>query len=90
MRNVRVVSALLGVLGQILLVLTPTPAGAIDADLAKKCRDMAIKAHPPPMVLGGKPYAQAERDFYKQCVANNGQMPNSTPPKAPAPADRGK
>jgi hypothetical protein len=30
---------------------------------------MAIKAHMP-----GKPYAQAERDFFRQCVAKNGQM----------------
>ena len=27
-----------------------SPAAAISADLAKKCRDMAIKAHPPATV----------------------------------------
>ena len=33
---------------------------------------MAIKAHP--RAMPGKPYAQAERDFFGQCVAKNGQI----------------
>ena len=43
------------------LVLSALPAVAISVDLAKKCREMAIKAHPRPH--GHMPYAQAERDF---------------------------
>jgi hypothetical protein len=66
-----------------------SPAVAISVELAKKCRDMAIKAHPPPSSLGGKAYAQAERSFFSECVSRNGQMPeagaqkrepNSNPP----------
>jgi murein L,D-transpeptidase YafK len=55
-----------------ILLLSASPTAAISVDLAKKCRDMAIKAHP--RAMPGKPYAQAERDFFRQCVAKNGQM----------------
>jgi hypothetical protein len=55
-----------------ILLLSPSPTAAISVDLAKKCRDMAIKAHP--LAMPGKPYAQAERDFFRQCVAKNGQI----------------
>ncbi len=55
-----------------ILLLSTSPTAAITVDLAKKCRDMAIKAHPRSMP--GKPYAQAERDFFRQCVAKNGQI----------------
>jgi murein L,D-transpeptidase YafK len=55
---------------QILLLFT-SPTAAISVDVAKKCRDMAIKAHP--RAMPGKPYAEAERDFFRQCVAK-GQL----------------
>jgi hypothetical protein len=69
-------------LGSLLLVLlviavcSAVPASAISVELAKKCRDMAVKAHPPPIRLGNKAYAQAERDFFAQCVAKNGHVDN--------------
>jgi len=62
------------------LVLSALPAVAISVDLAKKCREMAIKAHPRPH--GHKPYAQAERDFFGECVSKNGKMQDSGAPKA--------
>jgi hypothetical protein len=59
------------------IILYPvSPAAAISADLAKKCRDMAIKSHPPPIPPGGKAYAQAERNFFSECVSKNGEMPS--------------
>ena len=58
MRNTAIALSALFVTVQILLLST-SPTAAISVDLAKKCRDMAIKAHPPAMP--GKPYAQAER-----------------------------
>jgi hypothetical protein len=58
------------------LALAP-PAAAISADLAKKCRDMAIHAHPPPIPPGNKAYAQAEREFFSECISRNGQMPDN-------------
>ena len=63
------------------LLLSALPAVAISVDLAKKCREMAIKAHPRPH--GHKPYAQAERDFFSECVAKNGQMQDANPQKDP-------
>ncbi len=62
---------------QVIIFAAASPAAAISADLAKKCRDMAIKSHPPPIPPGNKAYAQAERDFFRECVSRNGQMPNN-------------
>jgi hypothetical protein len=64
----------------IIATCAATPAAAISAELANKCRDMAIKSHPPPFPLGNKAYAQAERDFFRTCVAKKGQMPDSDAP----------
>ena len=63
------------------------PASAITAELAKKCREMAIKAHPPEPPGGKTGTAQAERDFYRTCIANNGTAPTddtneNSPPAA--------
>lgn len=58
-------------------VIATSPAAAISADLAKKCRDMAIYAHPPPIPPGNKAYAQAEREFFSECISRNGQMPDN-------------
>jgi curli biogenesis system outer membrane secretion channel CsgG len=60
----------------VITACTAVPASAISLELAKKCRDMAVKAHPPPIRLGNKPYAQAERDFFALCVAHNGNVEN--------------
>jgi hypothetical protein len=60
-----------------------SPAAALSADLAKKCRDMAIKSHPPPIPPGGKAYAEAERAFFSECVSKNGDM-TVEPPKNPS------
>ena len=61
----------------IIIICAASPAVAISAELANKCRDMAIKSHPPPFPLGNKAYAQAERDFFRTCVAKKGQMPDA-------------
>ena len=59
------------------ILATASPAAAISADLAKKCRNMAIRAHPPPIPPGNKAYAQAEIEFFRQCVSRNGQVPDN-------------
>jgi hypothetical protein len=64
----------IAVLAQIAVLSSALPAAALSADLAKKCRDMAIKSHPPPTPPGNKAYAQAEREFFRDCIAKNGQM----------------
>jgi hypothetical protein len=50
-----------------------SPAGAITAELAKKCRDMAVRA-PPPQPAGTNPYAAAERSYFRECVSKGGNM----------------
>jgi hypothetical protein len=47
-------------------------AGPISAELAKKCRALAIKAHPN---KAGRAYAQAQRDYFQDCIAKGGNMP---------------
>ncbi|HKD28327.1 MAG TPA: hypothetical protein VKC66_20790 [Xanthobacteraceae bacterium] len=49
-------------------------AHAISADLAKKCRELAIKLHPPVLAGSSKGTAQAERDYFRQCVAKGGNV----------------
>jgi hypothetical protein len=81
MGNILIGLATLAVTVQILFS-SASPADAVSADLAKKCRQMAVKAHPPE-VAGTKPYAQAERTFFRECVSKNGQMQNGSAPDAP-------
>jgi hypothetical protein len=64
------------------IIVCASSAAAISAGLANKCRDMAIKSHPPPFPLGNKAYAQAERDFFRSCVAKKGQMSDSDAPNS--------
>ena len=66
---------------QLMIIGAASRADALTAELAKKCRDMAIKSHPPPIPPGNRAYAQAERDFFRECVARNGQMPDSGAPQ---------
>jgi hypothetical protein len=50
-----------------------TSARALTAELAKRCREMAIKAYPP--VVAGSRFgtAQKERDYFQSCVAQGGR-----------------
>lgn len=60
------------------------PAWAISADLAKKCRALAIKAHPYKIPgVKGPGTAQAERVFFADCVAKGGNVP--VPPSDAGP-----
>ena len=56
------------------LITAQAPASALTAELAKKCRALAIKAHPP--VLPGKRTGseQAQRDYFRDCVAKEGNV----------------
>jgi hypothetical protein len=71
-------------MAQAIVVSAATPAAALTAELANKCRAMAIKAHPPPFPLGNKAYAQAQRDYFRECVSKNGEMPSGSPAKPSA------
>jgi hypothetical protein len=45
----------------------------VSAELAKKCREMAVKAHPT-QLAGTSPYAAAQREYFRQCIAKGGNM----------------
>jgi hypothetical protein len=58
------------------------PASALDAALARKCREMAIAAHPTQPAGSSSGHAAAQREYFNKCVANEGKMD--------APADAGQ
>jgi len=72
---------LIGILTMILPI--NAPASALSADLANKCRAIAIKAHPPTRVGAKAGSAGAQRDLFRSCLANSGGAPdNDTKPGA--------
>jgi hypothetical protein len=86
MRNILTGFIVAVLLTQVLVISTASPAVAITADLAKKCREMAIKAHPPTQA-GSTPYAAAERDYFRECISKNGNMPDNKAEKSSLPGD---
>jgi hypothetical protein len=78
-----------GVLAMLVALLLPAPAvlaetappdrskaaGPISAELAKKCRELSIKTHPT-RPAGSRAYAQAQRDYFQDCIAKGGNMPD--------------
>lgn len=83
MRRQLIILALAAAALQILL-LSVSPSFAITAELAKKCRALAIAAHPT-QLAGASAYAAAQRDFFNQCVAKNGDMGSGSPANSSAP-----
>lgn len=65
-------------LGILCLLMGGHPASAITADLAKKCRKLALEAHPPAKVGSKKGNSALVRQFYRACVANGGSPPNES------------
>ena len=49
-------------------------AAPITAELAKTCRELAIKAHPTEVAGSKAASAQAQREYFKECVAKRGNM----------------
>lgn len=54
----------------------PKAAPAISADLAKKCRAMAIKAHPTRPAGAKSGHEQAQRRYFQDCIAKGGDVQN--------------
>ena len=75
-----------GVLVAAILAGSAAPSAfAISAELAKQCRAMAIKAHPTKLAGSAKGSAQAQREFFDNCVAKGGNVDTSSAP-GPAPS----
>jgi hypothetical protein len=72
--------------------LLPNSASAITAEVAKKCNVLLEKEFPPrepgnPAAGSSKGSAQDQRNYFKKCVDNSGNM-DSAP--APTPAQNAK
>ncbi|MFZ0847489.1 MAG: hypothetical protein WAM62_17015 [Pseudolabrys sp.] len=68
------------------LVLSPSPASAITAELAKKCLALAGKVHPMAAIGAKVGTAAAHTEYYRACVANNGAVPDNDKQQTAAPA----
>ena len=68
--------------------LFPGTASALDPALAKICREKAIEAHPTKPAGSSSGHAKAQREYYNQCIANEGKMdPEPQPDSANKPGN---
>lgn len=97
-RSVKMFAAL-GISFATFLYATEKPVGAITLQLAEKCRALALNAHPYKLPgVPGPGTAAAQRDYFNDCVARGGNMPNepsgggqsgtNQPPAAPPPTNQ--
>ena len=56
------------------LICAGQPASAVTAELAKKCREMAFKAHPPVAIGSKTSNAKGQQEYFRTCLAKNGKM----------------
>ena len=71
----RPISAMIWLIGFLaMLASSVDPAFALSAELATKCRAMAIKAHPPVLAGSKRGSAKAELDYYRMCVKKDGKV----------------
>ena len=69
----------------IVTLSAPVPASAITVDLAKKCRALAIKTHPPTRIGVKTGSARAQSEYYRACITNNSSMPDTNTQQTTAP-----
>jgi hypothetical protein len=60
------------------------PASAITAEVAKKCRELAILQAHPPQPAGTIPYGEAERSYFRGCVNSSRSLESEPPPSKDA------
>jgi hypothetical protein len=87
-------AAILRTLGALTLIIacalpaSMKPAPALTAELAKKCRSLALKSQPYRRAGTAQGTAQAQRDYYRECIAKEGKMEGADqqpPPDTTAP-----
>jgi hypothetical protein len=84
------VTVVLGMAVAVTACLQTQPAMAISVELAKMCRNMAIKAHPYTLPGFKSGNAEVERSYFKDCVAKGGNMSADHPPSDPKRTEPGK
>jgi hypothetical protein len=83
MNSLRRKRSLIGASAVLAFTLLPTVASSITAELAKKCRAMAITAYPTVLAGNRKGSAENQREFFQRCVDRNGDI--AIPAAVPAP-----
>ncbi|MGP0058180.1 MAG: hypothetical protein ACLPID_02670 [Beijerinckiaceae bacterium] len=58
----------------VLALAGASPSVSVTAELAKKCRAMAIKAHPTQPAGTKSTFAEEQRTYFRECVAKDGKM----------------
>ena len=66
---------------QVMAIKAMSAAAPPSPELAKKCRQMAIKAHPTVAAGTMKGSAQAQREYFQACIAQGGNVGEDTPRK---------
>src|ERR1700722_5412538 len=90
MRDSLKVIVVLGMLAAVSACLQTRPAMAISVEVAKKCRDMAIRAHPYTLPGFKSGNAEVERSYFKDCVAKGGNMSAEHQTSDPSPTEPSK
>jgi hypothetical protein len=80
----------LGLLGSAVTLPASAPAFAISAELANKCRALAIKAYPRKLAGNKSGTATAERKYFQDCVAKGGGVPENNTSNTPVPSPAAK
>lgn len=78
------VICVVGLLGSAVTLSASPPAFAISAELANKCRALAIKAYPRKLAGKKSGTATAERKYFRDCVAKGGAVPENNTSDTPA------
>ena len=75
--------------GALLLSFAAHAAPAPTAEVAKKCREMMIKAYPPVRPGSKTGNAQQQREYFQTCIAQKGKMEGDSPLWDRASSERG-
>jgi hypothetical protein len=62
-----------------IISVTSPQAQAITVELAKKCREMSLKAYPPVLAGSKKGNSAEQRKYYEDCIQKAGTMPDTGP-----------
>ena len=76
--------------GMLVAALAPSAASALSPNLARLCRDAALKSYPYQLPGTGPGNAQNEIRAYKDCIAKGGKIEppgSASPPNAIAPSN---
>jgi hypothetical protein len=69
-------------------LLAAQPAAALSPELVSKCRELAAEKNPP-TEQGRIGSIQPEREYFRRCLANDGDMPDvAKPPNNATPSNQ--